>query len=272
MTLAANPSHPPRHRWTRPRRLIPLALLLLILLAVIGLKLSSRSSLERELAAIRAQGLPTNPIELDRWYTHVPASSNAALKFLEAYQHIVSPPPKENPDMIGLKDIPHDQPLDLNSKRIVEEHVTKNKETLQVLHEAARFPLSRYPAEIHKAPEFNSTHLSPVMQLIRLLRWEAIIAAEQKDSAAASQALQTGFALGQTLAREPLLISELVRIACVSIQLVGMERVVTATEFNDTQLAALVAAIKSAEAHCRPAFQRAFIGERAFANTGRLMT
>src|SRR5688572_6832439 len=137
-----------RRCWTRPKRLVPIALLLLVALALIGLKLSSRSSLERELAAIRAQGLPTNPIELDRWYTHVPASSNAALKIIEAYQQLVRPPKDGDPDMIGLKDIPHDQPLVPDLKRSAEEHVARNKETLTLLHEAARLPLSRYPAEL----------------------------------------------------------------------------------------------------------------------------
>ena len=70
------------------------------------------------------------------------------------------------------------------------------------------------------------------------------------------------FALAHSIAQEPILISELVRIACVAITLSGMEQVMSASALTDEQLRALNEKLKQAEADSRAAYARGISGER----------
>ncbi|MGZ8900158.1 MAG: hypothetical protein ACXW3Z_08690 [Limisphaerales bacterium] len=151
-------------------------------------------------------------------------------------------------------------------------HVAKNEETLKLVHEAAGLERSRYPTDLSKATDIDFTHLTRVKGLAQLLRWEAVLKAERGDASGAARSLISGFALAHTLAQEPLLISELVRIACLSIQLAGMERVVSVAKFPEADLVELAKITTKAADDCQRTLHRALIGERAFANTGRTLT
>lgn len=63
-----------------------------------------------------------------------------------------------------------------------------------------------------------------------------------------------------------------VRLACVSITISGMERVINVASFNESPLRELSTIIHESAEQSRTALQRAFIGERAFANSGRKYT
>src|SRR5215204_5451141 len=80
-----------RAKWKRPSRLIPVVLAGLVVIGAVGFRVGSKGGLERELAEIRAKGLPTNPTELDKWYAAVPADENAGVKFLAAHDVYVEP-------------------------------------------------------------------------------------------------------------------------------------------------------------------------------------
>src|SRR4051794_21364772 len=96
-----------KHWWRRPSRAIPAVLLAFVAIAFVGIKLASRSGLNRELEKIRAKGWPTNPKELDAWYAAVPAEENAGLKFLEAGGALVEPSNGGNPGDLNWRDIPN---------------------------------------------------------------------------------------------------------------------------------------------------------------------
>ncbi|MGZ8920618.1 MAG: hypothetical protein ACXW3L_06525, partial [Limisphaerales bacterium] len=53
------------------------------------------------------------------------------------------------------------------------------------------------------------------------------------------------------------------------IQISGMERVINVVSFDERQLEELIAMVREAAGESRTALHRAFIGERAFANSGR---
>ncbi|MGZ8900159.1 MAG: hypothetical protein ACXW3Z_08695 [Limisphaerales bacterium] len=78
-----------KSKWLKPTRLVPLVLITFAILGAVAYRFASKSGLSREMAAIRAKGLPTNPKELDAWYAAVPTGENAGLKFLEAYKLFV---------------------------------------------------------------------------------------------------------------------------------------------------------------------------------------
>src|SRR2546426_10125380 len=62
-----------------------LIVLLLIALPLGGWRMYLAHVINRELAEIRAAGLPTNGEELNRWYAPVPDNQNAALVLTQAF-------------------------------------------------------------------------------------------------------------------------------------------------------------------------------------------
>lgn len=258
-----------RRWWKRPILLVPLTLAGLILLGAVGLKVAITTGLQRELQAIRAKGLPTNPEELDHFYAAVPMEENAALKFLEAHEHYVVPEGTNDPALIIWREIPHDELLAPEVIAMLVAHVEKNGEALRRMHGAARLGRSRYPVDLSTAPNLNLPHLTHMKSLSRLARWEAVLEGERGNAARAAEALKTGFAVAHSISYEPLLISELVRIAYLAIVLEGMERVVNMTEFNEAQLRGLVQVVREAQEDCRKSLYRAMAGERAFASTAK---
>ena len=266
--MAANP----RKGWRKPSRIIPLVILALVSFGAVGIKVTSRSGLQREFEMIRAKGLPTNPKELDAWYAAVPDAENAGLKVLEAGKVYVAPSKGINPGDIDWRALPHRQPLDATLRTMLETHLAKNRAVLKLIHDATPLERSRYPTDISKAPSITFDHLVRVKNLTQLSRWEAVLKAEQGDAEGAARALKSGFALANTLAQEPLLISELVRIACLSIQLAGMERVVNVAKFSEGDLRDLAEVAGKAADGSAKALHRAFIGERAFGHTGLKLT
>jgi hypothetical protein len=243
---------------------------MLLVVAGVGVFMAaSKRAFNRRLEAMHAKGLPTNPKELDAWYRNVPAAENAGLKFLEAYAVFVDPPKESDPGELDWKQIPLGKSLDGETIRILQSHLGRNAEALRLMSQAGKMERSRYPIDLSKAPNITFNHLLGLKRLTLLARWNAVLKAESGDAEGALEALKSGFAITHTLAQEPLLISELVRMACATIQVLGIERAMNAVRFDERQLTDLAVKVQEATEDSRHALYRALAGERAFANTGR---
>ncbi len=95
--------------------------------------------------------------------------------------------------------------------------------------------------------------------LARLLAVQAINAADDGRAGLAAQSVLDGMALAQSLRKEPVVISQLVRIACWGIALDALEQVVNRVSLDDRLLVLLQGAL--ARADDREAMTRAFQGE-----------
>ena len=126
-------------------RWLPLLILAFLVASFIAFRLASNSGVKREIAAIRAQGLPMSPLELDTWYKRVPASDNAALAFEAAFQTYVSPG-KANPDEMPGQKMVLGQPLPDELAQAVAAHLAANRDTIDEIHAAAQLPARRSPA------------------------------------------------------------------------------------------------------------------------------
>ena len=186
----------------RPSWLVPLGIAGLILFGLAGFKIASESGLKREMEAIRAKGLPTNPRELDAWYARVPIEENAALKFLEARVEFVE---ANDLGAIDWRAIPHDKRLNSETVRLLKSHSEKNVETLRLMRAASEFKRSRYPTDLSRAPDLDFKHLSPINGLAQLARWEAVLQSEEGNAEAALDALKSGFGVARTEAQEQLM-------------------------------------------------------------------
>jgi hypothetical protein len=260
-----------RSWWSRPSCAVLAFILLLVVVGLGAFRVASKHALNRTLEEMHAKGLPMNPKELDAWYETVPVAENAGVKLLEAYAVFVEPKKESDPGEVDWKKFPLGAALDGETIRILETHIGNNAEALRLMAQAAKMERSRYPIDLSKAPDITLNHLMGLKRLVQLARWNAVLKAEKGDAAGAAEALKDGFAVAHTLAQEPMLISELVRMACVGVQVVGMERVVNVVRLDDAQLTDLATKCRQAADDSRLSLRRALIGERAFSNTGRKM-
>src|SRR5262249_22097365 len=102
-------------------------------------------------------------------------------------------------------------------------------------------------------------------KLVQLLTWDSVLGAESGDVDGAVNSLRAGLAISNTLASEPLLMSEMVRIACIMIVIDAIERIVSATKLSLEQLSVLESDLNRTEQYARTSLARAVIGERALA-------
>jgi hypothetical protein len=251
-------------RWRRPQRWLPLTIFLCLVAGVVLYAIVGHYGIKQDLAAIRKRGMPVSALELDTWYKRVPASDNAALVILEATRERMLPTkgkdPEESKERIGPG-----EPLPPRLAEIVAGYVKRNAVALEKIEEAAEMPGSRYPIDLSRGPETLLPHLAPIKGTTQLVKWTAIQQSADGNPNEAVRTLRNGFAMAATLEAEPLLISELVRIACVSILMDAVERVVSDHALTEEQIAALSAAIQKAEQHGRSGLARALAGERGLA-------
>jgi hypothetical protein len=235
------------------------AALLAIVVAGIAFRGAGQSGVQQEIAAIRKAGLPASGADLDRWYERPLPSNNAALLVMEAAAEHVSVGGILNNFLVT------GEVLSPEMKKAMVAHIEENREVIQKLHEAARLEGSRYPINLNMGVNTLVPHLAPVKGMTQTLRYDAMWHAANNDPEGAVHSIDTSFALARTLRNEPLLISELVRMACVSITLQGVEWLLSDQKLEAGELAELDGRLAEAEEDGRRCIYRAMVGERAHA-------
>jgi hypothetical protein len=249
-----------RSWWRRPSRVIPIAFVSLMVLGLAGFKMASGLGLNRELEEIRAKGLPANPKELDAWYKPVPESENIAAEVLKASAVLVLPAEDRNPDMLySWRDVRKGERLPALLAAAASEYVGKNKETLELLQAVSAHGRSRYPVDV-SGNDVNP-NLRSIRSMTQLLRWDAILKAENGDAAGAGRTLKAGFALADSLKDEPVLISTLFRITCATVQVEAVAQAVNRVQCDDGALAEIAALALETEKAGKESFYRAMVGE-----------
>lgn len=246
--------HRPKKRW-KIGLFAAVALALLAFGAVLALR---TSSLEPELKRIRAAGYPVSAEDLNAWYPPVTAESNAALGVIKAIEIRNS----EQAQILLPKRGEEISPTNLSAIR---DYLNNNTATLQTLHTAVQLPESRYPVTLSSttvATGAANPHLGQIKAMAQLLYLETVHLVSQGHSAFSP--VRDGFALAATLRNEPMLLSELVRIACVAIALRSLECSLPAGKFTAPELLELSAWLNRTEADCSRSWQRAVVGERTF--------
>lgn len=242
------------------RRRWPWVLLVLALAIVVGTqgyRLFLQSQVRRELAALRQDGFPTNTRELQTWREPVPDKQNAALRILEAADLLALPP-----NSFAQSRWPsRTEELGAEEREEFSDIVTNNAPALEVLHEARRLESARYPVDYSRGPGTLLPHLAKVKSLTQLLRAEALMHAEEGRLQAAVDSTLAGVAVARSLEREPLLISQLVRIACLAITSAGLERTLNQHALSEEQLAAVAVAFQGAREASLRAYREGYAGE-----------
>ncbi len=186
----------------------------------------AKAEVEKKLAAFSAQGFPTTLEELQESYAY-PEGENAAFLYTDAFSKIViTNEQKESiPSLLGQaarKSSPGKIPLE--TLQAMDEVLAANQAALNLIREGNWIGNCRYPINLRNGAETWLTHLGGFKQACRLLRLEAEARLARSDTKGAYNSILNGFQLAQSLSKEPLLISHLVRWEASQIILFALEQ------------------------------------------------
>jgi hypothetical protein len=248
--------------WKRRKRWVLAAVPLFVVLGFVGWRFSASSGVKRQVAELKREGVPTTAVELDIWYTNVPAVDNAALEFLEAFRTYNAPGRTNNPSEMKAEEMVVGHPLPPKLAEAVEALVSRNSEAIELVHRAAELKASRYPIDLTKGWETLLPHLAQLKQLGQLMKWDAIRHSRMGNREAALKSVRSGLAIAGSLENEPLYISQMVRIAVVSIMVPALERVVTEQALTEEELRGMMELLAGMETRGRAGLKRGLAGDR----------
>ena len=241
-----------------------LIILLLICVSLFAYyRLSLKSKLQAKIDAIRATGYPVTCVELDKWYTIPENVENAAYTIMDAFWYYKKWDKAKSKSLpvVGRAELPaRTEPLAEEMKTLIAQYVADNNEALTLLHEAAAIEHSRYPIDLSAGFETKLSPLSEIRRAVFLLKLEAILHAENGDGKSAIRSAISSFGIARSLAKEPLIISQLVHIACQRLAATTIEYCINRAELADEELAELIECVHNAERISD--ISCAFIGER----------
>ena len=240
-------------------------ILLAALVILVGgyglLRWKLKSQLQRRMDAIRAAGYPITCAELDKWYSIPNDVENAAEVILDATLHYAAPDKPELMPVVGQAELPgRTEPLSEETRQLIGQYLAQNKRALELLGKAASIEHSRYPIDLSAGFAARVPYLREIRDVARLLLLDAIWHAQNNEGDKAVEAVVSIFGVARTLAKEPLIISQLLRGTCESIGVAAIERVVNRMELGDEQLARLSEAF--AQGEDESGLLRGFAGER----------
>ena len=236
--MLANTSRSSRRAYPWRRRLLKtIAALLLAMLAVAVVlayfQHGRRQRIRAELDRIRAQGMPASKEDLAAWYPEPPPGENSAELYQQAFE-------ERKQDSTDLRKAIEEEREEQNGKAALSEglremvraHLEENAETLRLLHEAAKRPGARHPVDMSKGYATELPHLARLRDAARLLKMQATFAAAEGDTELAVDALLAILATAESLRDEPILISQLVRVACHGIAEDGLKNMLAGAPFR----------------------------------------
>jgi hypothetical protein len=240
-------------------------LVLLSLLLSAGLscdRIGAKVQIKDRLAAIQKMGEPVTLEELDKWYEEPGPEENAAPILEESFSSLVfQKADTARLPVVGQAQLPPlAAPLPEALKRDVAGFLSKNQKALDFLHKAAALKKCRFPTNLKKGAETVASHLAGVRSSSQLLELEAIFNAETGKTDEVVRSVVTSLRLAHFLEGEPLLITQLVRLACQSLNCSVVERILNRASLSDDQLSTLLAAFQEEENSL--GITRSLVGER----------
>lgn len=209
--------------------------------------------------ALRLAGNPASASELNQWVPLIAGSNNASVTILEAANSMSPLPPKtEFPARA--------ESLSPEMRELLRSWVATNGTALAVVATLDDPMTARFPIDYSAGPATLLPHLAPVKSLVQLTKATAILDAQSGNSNGALQSIHDALRISRSLESEPILISQLVRIACLHIAMQSFESLLSHCALSDADLLALEQAIEAGERAGHEATTRALIGERAIGN------
>jgi hypothetical protein len=243
-------------------------LVCLLLIPLLVWRLWLVFAVDGQLKRIRADGLPTNGDELNKWYASVPDTENAALLLTNAfalqrdYSDIRSNLVWNFNLRWHFKQAPRGRTPSSEEMELLAGYLELNAAALAKADEALKLPGCRYPVDCSFGMQTKLPHLTKLKILADVNQYRADVAAAKGDGREFTHAVASILGLGRTLDKEPFLISLMVRRVILRFGVRALERGLNqgVDLTANTNLAGLFE--QAAEAN---ALTNALIGERAVA-------
>jgi len=257
---------------TTVRRFGPLGCLLMSMVALVMLvgallyswRAAGMRRAERELASIRERGQPASADDMNAFYETPAASQDctriwiAALQPLEGPAYILA---AEKLPIVGMGPEIPPPGTSWPQQAAVEQFLEQYKSSMEQLHEAAdRGGAARFDLDFHDGISMLLGHVQAARGGARMLALEAQVRAHRGDAAGAADSLDAMFKLGVSLENEPILISQLVKLALDGVAREQLQSLLPHVEFADEDLQRLQANLRHIDYD--RALHRALLGER----------
>jgi hypothetical protein len=207
--------------------------------------LKSERNVERRLEALRAAGYPTSLAELAEYHKLPPGVPNAAEIYAQAFAAFVLPP-EADPSFWGMAGLPErGAPLSEATVRLISESLAENQQCLALLHQAGEVEQCRYDWDLNEPlPDFTI-----MGDCSRLLQFAALLRAHQGRIEEALACIKDGLRLGESMRRQPLAISQIVRSHNDGKTLRALEHVLCRVVLTERQLIDLDNVLTTIQGH-----------------------
>jgi hypothetical protein len=227
--------------------------------AVWRTKLAHR--VDSKLQKVKSAGLPTSGHELDQWYAEPTNGQNAALSVNQAAELLSNYPDARSNEVGRINFTDRFQILTNGQTELLRGYVALNEAALAKLDCSVNPANSRYPIDLSIGVDTPMPHLGKIKLLARLAQLKILAGSSANDPAVDAACATKMVYLARTLENEPILISQLVRMAVLNMTVHSLEWRLNRSGFDQNGLAFLSQVLADAERSNLVA--RALVGERA---------
>ncbi|MBN2588399.1 MAG: hypothetical protein JXA96_00935 [Sedimentisphaerales bacterium] len=204
---------------------------------IVHFRSSTKSKLRLKIDALRAKGYTVLLEELNQSYSIPDNVENAADFILDAVSYYVEPNNSNVQDITGW--VKQNKMSDETMKHAAE-YLYYNQKSLELLHKAALLEYCRYPINLNIGQQ---PKLIDIQKMVRLLCVEAVVHAENGNSAASAKSLIHSINIADSLSNVPINICQLGRIVYQKNNISTLQSIINIIDFTDEQLAQLSKAI-----------------------------
>ncbi len=253
--------------WMSRWKTVLLSLFVVVVIGFSVFRWRVGANLEAAQQRVRDAGYPVTYAELDEYYARPTSGENRAFLLQFAFDARQAPGwnMQDNLPICGKAELPHrTQAIPEEQVRAMRAYALINLQASDAVFESFEYDACRFSVDMNAGPNMDLGHLAKLRELARLLSIRSLLFALDGDTAGATQQLVGICDLADSLEQEPILISQLVRIAIYGIGLAATEQAMNRVEFTADELKTLQARFTESEAN--PAFANGFVGERCLWN------
>lgn len=232
---------------------------------------SSAFHLGAELERIRASGEPVSLDDLEGFYQTPRVAEDTTQRWLTGLAPLGTPQFKSSANGLpfvggGPESIPWPSEA-WPQLAAAERFLSSYRGSLDHIHEAAaRDGRARFPVRFAAGANMPLPHLEQLRTAVRVLALESAVAAHRGQLDSAAESVVAMFAAARSIEQEPVLVSQLVRMALGGMARGRVEWLLSAAALSDAQLARLDAELSASD--YREPVRRALLGERVIGILG----
>ncbi|MGE0609356.1 MAG: hypothetical protein AB7O62_19850 [Pirellulales bacterium] len=252
--------------------LIPIAVTgLVVLLLVIALfaawQRRNAARIDDQIKQMRAAGEPFTPADMESFYRLPAGREDCTQLYLAAclpldgqdFSTAAANLPIVGANNHSVPPLPGQPWSDLEA---VEAFLQEYQRSLDLLHEAARRGGgARYPTDFSQGINMLLPHAQNLRSAARMLQLQALARAHRGDAHGAAESIRAMWRAGESLEYEPIIISQLVRVAIGGMAAAQLQDFLPVVDFSDNDLRMLQAEFRRYDGQA--AIGRSLRGERA---------